>query len=143
MAEAILRKLIDDAELSSKIKVTSGGIATFARDGCLPSLDAKLVVKAANIPEPPDFLSQSLNHHPDMVEEADLILTMTREQKERILMLSESDGADIFTLREFSGRDGDVKDPVYRGDAAYEAAFENINECILKIMEKIVPDDGE
>ena len=43
MAEALLRRMLAERDLGERVRVDSAGIANWARDGMLPSLDARLV----------------------------------------------------------------------------------------------------
>ena len=53
IAEAVLLRLIRERGLDGRVTVSSGGIAPYARDGSLVSLDAKFVLREIGIPEPP------------------------------------------------------------------------------------------
>ncbi len=100
MAEALLKKMLADVDDKSiDVQVRSGGNAPHAREGGLVSLDARLLMKdegADSFLE--GFRSKDLNRHIDLVEDADLILTMTQLQKERMLKVKEAHGKDIYTL---------------------------------------------
>jgi len=131
-------------QLSLDIKINSCGIASNARDGMLISLDAKLVMKEEGINLPEDSKSIDLKKHPKLVENKDLILTLTQKHKEELYdlngLLEKYDG-DIFTLKEFAGEHGDIEDPSMKGIEGFRKARNEIREFILKGLRKWFPDD--
>jgi len=138
MAEAMLKRLLASKGVGDRyIHVASGGIARYAREGGAVSLDARLLVKeegAYRFLE--GFRSRDLNRHPDMLRGAELILTMTRLQKERVRDLREAKGKEIYTLKEFAGESGDIEDPAGRGEEAYLFCKEEIKRCLEKALER-------
>ena len=82
MAHALLEKMLAARGLDGSIRVRSGGIGPHARDGMIPSLDARLVLREDGIHLAEDtIVSTDLKAHGDVLAAADLILTMTEEQK--------------------------------------------------------------
>ncbi len=70
------------------------------------------------------------------INEADLILTMTKRHKEAILWAVEDAKDKVFTLGEYAGGE-DVSDP-YGGDLEeYLACAKRIYEYVGKIVEKL------
>ncbi|MFO7796456.1 MAG: low molecular weight protein arginine phosphatase [Promethearchaeati archaeon] len=130
--------------LSLDIKVNSCGISSNARDGMLISLDAKLVMKEEGIHLPEDSKSIDLKKHPKIVENTDLILTLTQNHKKELYdlngLLDKYDG-DIFTLKEFAGEYGDIEDPSMKGIEGFRKARDEIKDCLLKGLRKWFPDD--
>ena len=45
IAEALLKKMLTERALHDHLNVESGGIASYARDGALVSMDARLVLR--------------------------------------------------------------------------------------------------
>jgi len=45
MAHVLLEKMLDERHARSRVLVRSGGIANHARDGMIPSLDARIVLR--------------------------------------------------------------------------------------------------
>ncbi len=119
-----------------KIEVNSGGISSHARDGMLISLDAKLAMEEEGIVLPDDSLSIDLKRHTKYIENADLILTLTQKHKEEISEWLDSNYKDVFTLREFAGEDGDIKDPSMKGLEGFRIARDEIKHCIFKGIER-------
>jgi len=96
MAQALLEKML--AERNGRVRVRSGGIGHTARDGMIPSLDARLLLREDGIHlTETAILSTDLRRHPEVVAAADLILTMTARQKLELAAVPESDGRPVFT----------------------------------------------
>ncbi len=118
------------------VEVYSGGISSNARDGMLISLDAKLVMKEIGICLSEDSLSIDLKKKPELIKQADLILTLTEKHKEEIFEFISSDGNNIFTLREFAGEKGDIEDPSMKGIEGFRKARDEIRYCIDQGMKR-------
>ncbi|GFI61469.1 protein-arginine-phosphatase [Clostridiales bacterium] len=70
------------------------------------------------------------------INEADLILTMTRAHKEILEKICPSD--KLYTLMEFSiGQPGDISDPYGQSPSVYIDCADEIGECIKKLTDKI------
>lgn len=124
------------ANKNMKVKVYSGGISSNARDGMLISLDAKLVMKEIGINLSEDSLSIDLKKRPELIKQADLILTLTEKHKEEILEFINSDENIILTLREFAGEAGDIEDPSMKGIEGFRKARDEIKYCIDQGMKR-------
>ncbi len=140
MAEAMLKGLLASRGVKDGcIRVASGGIAPYAREGGAVSLDAKLLMKEEGADGFLDgFRSRDLKRHLDMVRGADLILTMTRLQRDKVRAMPEAKGRQVYTLKEFSGEDGDIEDPAGGGEEAYLACKEEIRRCLEKALKLIM-----
>jgi protein-tyrosine-phosphatase len=134
MAEGFLRNFFFRNAMD--VSVSSGGIASNARDGMLISLDAKLVMKEIGIHLSDDSLSVDLKKHPELVQEADLILALTEKHKEEIYDHFKLKNKDIFTLREFAGKTGDIEDPSMKGFEGFRKARDEIINCIVEGMKR-------
>ena len=144
MAEAILKKMIAD-----KIKVRSAGISANARNRGFMSLDAKLALGEDKFYDDffENFRTTALIWHRDLIKQSDLILTMTKEQKDKVLDFEEANEKEVYTLKDFardnndyksSILDYDISDPFGREDAAYMRCKEEIEDCLNKIVEKLL-----
>ena len=81
MAHMMLERMLAERGVGN-VRVRSGGVANYARDGMLPSLDARLVLREIGIALHENaFASVDLRAHRDLVESADVILTMTDQQR--------------------------------------------------------------
>jgi protein-tyrosine-phosphatase len=80
IAAHLLRELFA-AKGWTDITVRSGGIAPYARDGMLVSMDARLILAEVGIQVPPDAAATDLKVQRHMLAEAELVLVMTAEQR--------------------------------------------------------------
>ena len=131
MAHVLLEKMLDARGANGSVRVRSGGIANHARDGMIPSLDARIVLREDDIHLAENaFASTDLRRHRDIVAEAHLILTMTRQQKDMVAAYDEARGRIIMTLHELAGEGGDVDDPFGQGEDRYRATKDEIKRCL-------------
>lgn len=139
MAHVLLERMLVERGVRDRIRIRSGGVASYARDGMLPSLDARLVLREDGIDLAEDALtSTDLKRHRDVVADADLILTMTAAQKETIRVYDEADGRAVFTLREFAGDEGDIGDPANQGEEAFRACRDDIKRCLERAFDRLL-----
>src|SRR5207247_7912189 len=139
MAQAILERLLAERNGDPPIRVRSGGVGRTARDGMIPSLDARLVLREEGIElSETAILSTDLRQHPDLVASADLILTMTARQKLELAALAEADGRPVFKLKEIVGEDGDIRDPVRQGRDGYRGGRDEIKRCLEKSLDRLL-----
>ena len=90
MAHVLLEKMLAERGTNGAVRVRSGGIANHARDGMIPSLDARIVLREDDIHlSETAFTSTDLRRHPEIVAAADVIVTMTAQQKETIAAYAE------------------------------------------------------
>jgi len=139
MAQALLEQMLAERDAGHRIRIRSGGIAHYARDGMLPSLNARLALKEAGIHLAEETrASTDLRRHRDLIAGADLILTMTAGQKHALRAFKEADGRPLFTLREFAGEAGDIGDPVGQGEDAFRACRDEIKRCLEKALDRLL-----
>ncbi len=136
IAHWVLRKFLDERGLSH-VAVASAGIAPFARDGSLVSLEARMVLREEGIELPDSATSVALKTHPELVADADLILAMTGEQKVLVEAMAAAQGKEVATFREFAGESGDIGDPFAQGDEAYRRCMTDIRRCAAKIAARL------
>jgi protein-tyrosine phosphatase len=138
IAEALLKQMLEARGLADRVRVQSGGIAPYARDGALVSLDARLVLREEGIHLPPDSVATDLKRNRHLIRDADLILAMTDEQI-RMLQIDfpEAAGKAIHTLRAFAGEPGDIDDPAGRDEAYFGACRDEIKACLLRAIERL------
>jgi len=134
MSEGFLKEFFSQNNMD--ISVTSGGIASNARDGMLISLDAKLVMKEMGITLSEEAMSIDLKKRPYLLEEADLILTLTEKHKQEVLEYNHSTENKVLTLREFAGERGDIEDPSMKGVEGFRKARDEIHHCIVKGLKR-------
>jgi protein-tyrosine-phosphatase len=139
MAQALLERMLLERGVDAGIRVRSGGIGPHARDGMIPSLDARIVLREQGIQLAEDtILSTDLTAHPDVLGAADLVLTMTEDQKR--LVRERLDGAEpaVYTLAEFAGEHGDIRDPVGQDEERYRATRDEIRRRLESSLERLL-----
>jgi protein-tyrosine-phosphatase len=136
IAEALLRRMLR-ARGRDDIVVRSGGIAPYARDSSLVSLDARLVLRDDGIELPEDASACDLKRHRHHLAEADLIVTMTAEQRRMLEAFDEARGKEVVTLRELAGESGDIADPAGQGADVYRTCRDEIRRCVEKIATRL------
>jgi len=130
IAESVLLRLVADRSLSDRCLVRSGGIAPYARDGSLPSLDARLVLEDVGLSLRPGAAATDLKRHPELFEEADVILAMTVQQREMLAAFPVRSGCPVVLLRELIGETGDIEDPAMQDQDVFEHCRDEIVRCL-------------
>ena len=130
MAHALLEQMLAARGLDGRIRVTSGGIGPHARDGMIPSLDIHLAEDT--------IVSTDLKAHGDVLTGADLILTMTEEQKRLVREQTGAGARAVYTLGEFAGDGGDIRDPVGQDEARYRATRDEIKRRLEASLERLL-----
>lgn len=132
---AMLERMLAERALDQRWQVRSGGIAPFARDGALVSLDARLVLRDEGIELPPERVATDLKRQRHLITEADLILAMTEEQVD-MLRAGWPEAADkpIYTLKAFAGIGGDIDDPAGRDESVFAACRDEIRACLERAI---------
>ncbi len=134
MVEGFLKDFFLKNNLNVKVK--SGGISSHARDGMLISMDANLAMKEIGILLPKDSLSMDLKKYPLLIEEADLILTLTDKHRKEIHAFYDINSKEILTLKEFAGEKGDIADPSMKELEGFRLARDEIYDCLMKGFKK-------
>jgi protein-tyrosine-phosphatase len=140
MAEHLLRRLLQDhAVPEDAMIVTSGGIAPYARDGSLVSLDTRLVLRDVDIHLEPDSVARDLKRgHRHLLDEADLILTMTAEQVRMVRAQMGERDVPVETLRDFAGLGGDIADPAGQDEDVFTATRNRVAHALEHAMPRLV-----
>jgi len=131
IAEAVLLRLIASRGIADRYAVRSGGIAPFARDGSLVSLDARFVLRDIGIHLPEGAGATDLKRQRHLIEEADVILAMTDEQRRMLAKdFPEADGKPVVLLRELAGETGDIADPAMQSEDVFRHCRDEIVRCL-------------
>lgn len=134
MAEAMFKELIKEIDGYKDIKVLSAG--TWAIKGQKASKNAIEALREKNI-DLNSHISKPLTK--EMVEEADLVLTMTRNHKMQILDALPDAEEKIHTLKEFAHgyvEVLDISDPYGQDVDVYKACADEIEEALKEIIGK-------
>jgi protein-tyrosine-phosphatase len=134
MAEGFLKDFF--SKMNFNVDVESGGIASNARDGMLISMDAKLAMSEIGITLSDSALSKDLKKYPKLIEDADLILTLTNKHRDEINKLFNIDSKVILTIKEFGGEIGDIDDPSMKELEGFRKARNQIIDCLMKGLNK-------
>jgi len=138
MAEHLLRRELRHRGLDSSVRVYSAGIAPYARDGALVSLDTRLTLRDHGIELHDEAVSTDLRRHPELLREAELVIAMTQAQADDLrARFPVADGQPVYTLRAFAGESGDIEDPFEQGDAVFAACCDEIKRLVLRIADRL------
>ncbi len=138
MAEHILKRELAARGIDGHIRVTSAGIAAYARDGALVSLDTRLALREDGIHIHEELTSTDLKRHPELLAEADLVIAMTEEQARHLLeKFPDAKARPVHTLRAFAGEKGDIDDPYEKGDQVFAECREEIKRLIPSLVDRL------
>jgi len=115
------------------VKIKSAGL--FAQEGMPATPEAIEVMMREGL----DLRShRSTQVDGGMIEDADLIITMTRSQKDQLTKSYPYKKDKIFTLGEMAGyEDFELSDPFGQGLAEYIKTFEQIKKMVNIIVERL------
>ena len=129
IAEYLAKKIITKKNL--KFRVSSAG---FIADGNPISENSNRVL-ALNGIGASGHISTLLNE--ENLRGSWLVLTMTLKHRNKILQLNPASASKVYTLSEYAGFNNDVADPFGKDIEYYKNTFEEINEKVKIIFEKI------
>ena len=142
MAEHLLVRELRRREADGLIRVRSAGIAPYARDGALVSLDTRMALRDVGIHLGEEATSTDLKRHPELLQEADLVIAMTAQQardlRERFVL---DELLEVQTLREFAGEVGDIEDPFEQGDMVFAQCREEIMRLVPRVVARLMGED--
>jgi protein-tyrosine-phosphatase len=134
MAEVIFKSLLKKEDMQDKVSVSSAGTAV---NMSLPASDN--AISALN-----DLKLDLSNHRSrlitmEILEEVDLVLTMTETHKNHILGLMPEVKEKVFTLIEYAtdGKKGDIADPYCMDLKTYRDCRDEIYNYLKMVLEKI------
>lgn len=131
MAEGLFNAM---AKSSGKVlEAQSAGI--FAIDGYPASDEAIKVLKEDYDIDISSHTSRSLNR--EDIKEADIVLTMTKLHKDNIITKYPEYNNKVFTLKEYIGLRGDIKDPYGMDIDVYKKTARELNDAIKMLIEKL------
>jgi protein-tyrosine phosphatase len=129
MAEAILTHMSKQKQFP--LEVRSAGIYAIPGDAISPQ--AKEVLSSEGISS--EHCARRLDQ--DLLEWADVILTMTQQHKNAILLESPLSETKVYTLTEYITDDSfDIMDPYGSSVEVYRRCAEEIYEHLENLMEK-------
>ena len=139
MAEHILRRELHTRGAGDHVEIRSAGIAPFARDGALVSLDTRMTLRSIGIDIGEEAASTDLKRHPELLEAADVVIAMTIAQERDLLeRFPAASGREVFTLREFAGESGDIDDPFEQGHEVFDLCRDEIARLIPRVADRLL-----
>ena len=138
IAEKVLQRLLAEHGLAGAVEVRSGGIAPYARDGSLVSLDARFVLREVGIDLPPEAGATDLKRQRHILAEADVIIVMTGEQRRMLAAFPEAAGKPVMTVRELAGESGDIGDPAMQDEDVFRRCRDEITRCLALGLERLL-----
>ena len=144
MAEHILRRELRNRGIGEHhVRIVSAGIAPYARDGALVSLDTRLVLRDVGIDIGEEATSTDLKRHPELLDEAELVIAMTETQARDLLeRFPGAAGRAVHTLKSVAGESGDIDDPYEKGDLVFAECRDEIKRLIPGLIDRILSDDA-
>lgn len=135
-AEAVLIKLVEQANLSDQVEVASAGTSGF-HDGSLPDSRMREFGHLRNYKL--DSLSQKFI--PEHFEQYDAIITMDRSNYQNVIKQSSSQGhvAKVKPFSHFCCEHNitEVPDPYYGGDEGFQYVFDLMEDGCKEILRRI------
>lgn len=128
---AMAAAIFNDIAVKKNIDVMIDSAGIMAADGEPASENAVKVLSEAGI---------DLSYHrskmlsAELIDMADVILTMTNTHKNAILPYAPD---KVFTLKEYVGEKGDVADPYGGDESVYRLTAVELNELLIKLAEAV------
>ena len=138
IAEKVLQRMLAEQGLDGGVEVRSGGIAPFARDGSLVSLDARFVLREVGIDLPQGAGATDLKRQRHLLSAADVILVMTEEQRRMLAAFPEAEGKTVMTVRELAGESGDIADPAMQDEDVFRHTRDEITRCLAHGLARLL-----
>lgn len=133
MAEAIAKKLIEENKDFDNIKISSAGIFAFEGDGANKHALTVAKEEGANLE---NHSARAVS--PEILQEADLIFTMTRAHLGLLLATYPEAEDKAFLLKEYAlDLSEDVLDPFSQSVKVYRETYAELFSLISEILPKI------
>jgi protein-tyrosine phosphatase len=142
MAEHLITRELRRRGIDENVRVRSAGIAPYARDGALVSLDTRMVLRDVGIHLTEEATSTDLKRHPELLNQADLVIAMTEQQARDLrARFAVPEQIEVHTLRSFAGEDGDIEDPFEQGDIVFAQCCEEIMRLVPRVVDRLFDPD--
>jgi protein-tyrosine-phosphatase len=132
MAEALLRNKVALAGLQDQLTVRSAGLAAPAGSPASTGAKKAMAKRGLDI-EAHQAAQMTLG----LVDQADLVLTMTERHRLSILQAAPEAANKVWSLKDYAGLLGDVEDPYGGSDAVYESCAVELEELMDSVWEKV------
>lgn len=128
LAEAILKE-----RGISDITIMSAGTMAWPGD---PAANQAIEALAAKDIDITHHRATILNR--ELIDQADLILTMTANHKGQAQRISPDSNHKIFTLTEYTGTEGDITDPFGQPVEIYQKCAQQLEQLITRAFDKLL-----
>lgn len=139
MAEAIFKQIIknSDEHKDKNINIISAGVA--ARDGEGASFNAIRAMEELGIDLRTHSATQLTEDH---IDKADLILTMTQNHRDMVMLINPRARGKVYTLLEYTdgtaaNTDLDIQDPFGGSIEVYRRSAAQIKEALDKLADML------
>jgi protein arginine phosphatase len=134
IAEALLKKELKQKELGFELQVSSAGLVVYAGERLAEKasflLDQEQVEHDAQRP------AQQLDQ--DLIQDADLILTMTADQLRQVVLRFPESASKVYLLTAYSGLEPvDIEDPYGQDLQKYHQVMEEIQLALKNLITKL------
>ncbi|MFU0800097.1 MAG: low molecular weight protein arginine phosphatase [Xylanivirga thermophila] len=132
MAEVMFKQYLKEAQIND---IMAGSAGIYATEGDRATLQAIEVMNELDL----DLTGhRACRLTPELVQNANLILTMTNDQKMLIKIMEPSAMGKVYTLKEFAGyEDPDILDPFGQDVETYRRCAWDIGEALKKVIKKL------
>ena len=139
MAEHLILRELHARGCHEHVRIRSAGIAPYARDGALVSLDTRMTLRDVGIDIGYAATSTDLKRHPELLIEADLVIAMTDQQaRDLAARFPIDESLTVHTLRSFAGEAGDIDDPFEQGDLVFSECRREIERLIPAVVDRLL-----
>ncbi len=136
VAEELCRMMARELEISDLVLRSAG---TDAVDGLNPSFGACAVIADLGNDNIYNHLSRSLNE--DLIEDADLILTMTKQNLSDVLAFSAKAEGKAYTILNYTaGSEEDIEDPFGGDSLTYQKTLDKLELALAVLLLKLYPE---
>ena len=137
MAWAIAGGLLSQKNATEKVKVNSAGTSVIPNSKAAEFAVQVMEERGLDLK---NHMARQLTL--ELIDEVDLILTMTRNHKQHILTMVSYAGEKVLTIKEYAHNlnSHDIYDPIGQPIEAYKECADELEYNIRLILEKIIND---
>ncbi len=137
MAETVMRSVMESLPKEQRLPVTSRGLVVLFPEPINPKAVELLRGNRLQIDH-----GTSVGLEDWDLAEGTLVLTMTEKEKETLAQRY-PELANLYTLREYTGEQGDIVEPYGGEPEDYELVYEHIDLMVKMAAQKILADEEE
>jgi protein-tyrosine-phosphatase len=138
MAEAMLRRMIERRGAAGRLCVSSAGISAWTGEAASPEACKAMELRGISLGK-----HRARRMQLELLEETDLVLTMTDSHKQSLQNAYSAARDKIFLFSEYAGLAGDVPDPMGGTPVEYERCAEQLARMLDGAWEKILAAAGK